>query len=345
MTSPANILTASSVATWQSCPREWQLRYLLGYAPVTSAHALRFGSLVHLGLEEWWRAWVLGEDNSRLVAALAPIHADETCDPWDRAAARALLTGYHERWKSQPYETLGVEVEFRRPLATGLQTKTGKTRVARGYNVAGKFDGVARSRIDGRMWLVEHKTTSETIEPCSPYWRKLKVDRQVSLYLSALRRDGYDVVGCLYDVIRKPTLRPKMATPESARKYKQDGTLYASQRDEDETPEAYEERLLADIAERPDDYFARAPVVRTAEEIAEHERDLYRVSRQIARAVRELAFPMSPGSCRRFNSFCRFFPVCAGEASILDEQLYQHKPPHSELTEVIGAEQDEEVAA
>jgi hypothetical protein len=63
--------------------------------------------------------------------------------------------------------------------------------------------------------VVEHKTTSSDIGPGSAYWAKLTLDTQVSAYLGA--HEG--VEGMLYDVIRKPGIRPYKATPPADRKY------------------------------------------------------------------------------------------------------------------------------
>ncbi len=82
---------------------------------------------------------------------------------------------------------------------------------------------------NGSVILVEHKTTSEDIEITSDYWLKLMLDGQISQYYLGAKALGYEVTECLYDVIRKPSMRPYSATPEESRKYKKDGTLYETQ--------------------------------------------------------------------------------------------------------------------
>ena len=91
---------------------------------------------------------------------------------------------------------------------------------------------------------------------------------------------------CLYDVIRKPTIRPYKATPEENRKYKKDGTLYAGQHEHDENPHEWEARLMADISERPDYYFQRVEVVRSESDLSDYLFDMWAVGREIADAER-----------------------------------------------------------
>jgi hypothetical protein len=64
------ILSASRLRAARSCQRLHRFQYLDGYRPLVEAEALRFGTLIHLGLEAWWRA----ADGGRLEAALTALH-------------------------------------------------------------------------------------------------------------------------------------------------------------------------------------------------------------------------------------------------------------------------------
>mgnify|MGYP007001753624 CR=1 FL=1 len=70
-------------------------------------------------------------------------------------------------------------------------------------------------------------TTSEDIGRGTDYWRRLRMDGQVSIYYAGSAALGYPADLCLYDVLRKPSLRPKKAVAEV--KLKKDGTPYANQ--------------------------------------------------------------------------------------------------------------------
>lgn len=70
-----------------------------------------------------------------------------------------------------------------------------------------------------RVRGVEHKTSTEEIGPGSAYWQRLILDGQISTYNTGMRALGYEPVDFLYDVAKRPALRPSLATPEEAREY------------------------------------------------------------------------------------------------------------------------------
>ena len=182
-----------------------------------------------------------------------------------------------------------------------------------------------------RRLVVEHKTTSSDIGPGSAYWAKLTLDTQVSAYLGA--HEG--VEGMLYDVIRKPSLRPYKATPPADRKYTKAGALYASQREADETPEEFAVRLRADISEDPNKYYQRGVVVRLPDEAAEAARDTWLVAGSIRESMRLNAWPRNPGACDSYGRTCDYWSVCAGQARLDDNALFRTADSaHEELPAV-----------
>jgi hypothetical protein len=291
------------MCTRRRCPREHHLSYELGYRPVGDVEALRFGSLIHLGLEAWWKG--LGLD-AALDAAVA-----RAADPYEAAKARVLLRGYDARWAGESFDVVAVEQEFRAPL---VNPKTGAA--SRTFMLGGKIDVLLR------RGFVEHKTTSEEIGVGSTYWRRLTLDPQVSTYYAGARALGHDVDSCLYDVIRKPSIRPLRATPEESRKYTKDGRLYATQRDADETPEEYEARLTAEVATHPDRYYQRGEIVRLEAEEREAQLDAWQLSRAIRDSALAEAYPRNPDSCVRWGRTCAFFDHCTGVASLDDSSRF-----------------------
>ena len=180
--------------------------------------------------------------------------------------------------------------------------------------------------------VVEHKTTSSDITPGSTYWRKLTLDTQVSQYLGATE----GVEGMLYDVIRKPGIKPFKATPEADRKYTKAGTLYAAQRERDETPEEFSVRLRADISEGPNKYYARGIIVRLPSERTEAARDTWLVAGSIRESMRLDAWPRNPGSCDAYGRTCDYWAVCAGETTIQDDTRFRTaETPHEELPGIV----------
>lgn len=292
------------------------------------AHPLRFGTAFHAGLEVWWRS--AGDLELALGALLASAEGEDL-GAFDAVKAVALLKGYHARWVAEPLVVLAVEHEFSLPLTnptTGADSRT--------FRRAGKFDGFVRDEA-GDHWVVEHKTSSDDIQPGSAYWQMLRMDTQVSTYLDAAELAfGVPVVGVLYDVIGKPGLKPYKATPEDKRKYKKDGSLYANMRAEDEAADAYGARVFEDIAANPGSYYQRGAVVRMEAESREALADLWQTARAIRDAERLRQWPRNPDACRAYNRLCQYFPVCSGEADIADGNRFQKKQAHPELNHVTG---------
>lgn len=329
MSEEMSLLTASRLSAARSCQRLHRLRYGLGWRPVEDAEALRFGTLVHRGLEAWWKAWGWPSE-AQLAAALDAMAGD--VDPFERVRAEEMMRGYHYRWERDDYEVIDVECVFETALrnpATGRPSHT--------WRLGGKIDAIVKDVRTGRVLTVEHKTASGDISPGSEYWRRLRMDGQVSIYYEGATSLGHDVAGCLYDVLGKPGQKPLKATPEEARKYKKDGTLYAAQRDRDETPDEYRERVRAAIAENPDGYYQRGEVVRLESEMAEALHDVWQVGQQIREAELAARFPRNPGACVQYGRTCSFFAVCTGEASLEHSGLYaQSSTIHPELADSAG---------
>lgn len=308
------VLTNSEMKTRRRCPREHFLSYVLGYRPRTESEALRFGTRWHLGLE----AWYLGKGlNDSISAAIEGLD-----DPYEAARLEVLLTGYHARWSGEVLPVRGVEVEFRAPLVnpdTGAASRT--------FQLGGKLDVLLD---DG---LMEHKSTSQDIGPGSVYWQRLVMDSQVSTYFAGARTLGVEPRRCVYDVVRKPAMRPLRATPVESRKYTKDGRLYASQREEDETPDAYAQRLAEEVAANPDKYYQRGEVVRLEEEERAYAADVWQLSRAMRDDARLQAHVRNPDACERYGSLCGFFGVCSGTASLDDETHFERvEHVHQELS-------------
>lgn len=266
----------------------------------------------------------------RLAAAIAALSAcGEAIDDFELARAQEMILGYHARWCDEPYETIGVEVQALAPIinpATGHPSRT--------YQQGGKMDVIVRNRRDGFIYKVEHKTSGENIGPGERYWARLRMDTQVSTYYDLAQELGYDVRGCLYDVLKKPALRPFKATPEEHRKYvKKTGALYENQHAFDETVGEYALRVHDDIADNIDKYFAREIVVRLEADQIEAAYDRWQTAELIREARTADRHPRNPDACERIGrGLCTFFDVCTGVASLDDATRFrQVTQVHEEL--------------
>lgn len=332
-------LTNSMRSKFASCHRAYRIAYVDLYRPAVEADALSFGTSVHALLENYWN----GTGRVRL-----PAPAEGLSDYRD-ATIRALFNGYVDRYEasdSEKYEIVGSEIGFEAPLMnpeTGALSKT--------WVLAGKIDAIAREKSTGKTVIIEHKTTSQDIGPGSDYWRKIPIDGQVSGYYVGAKVNGYDAGNCVYDVLRKPTIKPsssipvldddglKMVVDETTgeRVMKKDGSPRQSAGDgmklltREETVGEWYDRLTADIASRPDYYYARLDVARSSDDLAEYLFDMWAVGREIADAERLGRFSRNPQACSVYGT-CEYFDVCTGCASLDDPTLYKKiDTPNPEL--------------
>jgi hypothetical protein len=309
--------------SFRACARQHHYAYVLGRRPRSEANALSFGTAIHHALEAWWGV-SCQRGGCALEAARAALPA--TLDPFARARAEAMLAGYDVAWSDLGFEALEIEREFKLPLInpdTGARSRT--------WELAGKVDVIARGP-DGRVWVIEHKTSSEDISGGSSYRSRLALDGQVSQYVEGANALGYDVAGVIYDVLRKPTIDPLKATPIESRKYKKDGSLYASQREHDESPEEYRDRCIESLGANPDRYFARVEVVRLEADRDEYAYDVWQLGELMRESERTGRAPRNSDACHRYGSPCAYFAVCTKAARIDDDTLFRTVGASPELS-------------
>lgn len=215
------LYTSSRLRVIRECLRKYHLRYIEGLQ-TQPTEVMRFGTVGHQALEAWYRAWMdapsaddarddagataLRHDclSSRLPAAIAVIDTADV-SPWDKIKLRILVVAYHERWGACDWEILAVEQEFDYWLGD--------------KHIAGKVDAIIRDRHDQRVYVLEHKFSGSETSLGGPYWERLTIDTQVSIYIDGAAMLGHDVSGCIYDVIKRPAHEPKLATPIERREY------------------------------------------------------------------------------------------------------------------------------
>lgn len=335
------LMTASRARDARACRRRHYLRYVLGYRSAADAHELRFGTLLHLMLEVWWIAVmkVLPVD-TWLAVAQAKLDEQSGVDLLDKLKLQVLLTGYHLRWADEArehYEVLGVERKFEGPL---VNPKTG--RASSRWKLAGKLDVLVRDRRDGLVRFIEHKSSSEDISPGSDYWRRLKMDGQVSVYFEGSRLLGVEPYACLYDVVGKlrhqlcevPVLDEhgnKVVHDAQGQRVRAKGGRWRQTADKEqgftlqtrlETPEEFQQRIAGIVAEAPEKYFARGEVHRLEQELADGMTDVWELAQSLGEEELAGRRPRNPDACQQPGRTCPFFAACAGEASLDDQRLY-----------------------
>ena len=267
---------------------------------------------------------------------------------YEVAKARALMVGYDARWYEsyRAYDVIAVESEFAFPLVNPETSGTSRTFIE-----AGKIDGILRKRDTGRYLVLEHKTTSEDIEPGSNYWLRLDMDTQCSKYVLALRAMNLETGNLLYDVIHKPASKPHQlpvldgdgvkvvldANGErvktlNGKKWRESGDTekgYVLQTVQ-ETPEQYGARLTEEIASNTMRYFGQRETPRLDTQLLDYMSDAWQLSQEILNRRHCKSWPRNPDACMRFSG-CEFFELCTGRASVDGIRFRRAPEKHREL--------------
>ena len=356
-----NIITNSMMQTGKTCMRKLQLAYELRFRRIRDAAPLRIGAAIHYGLDLYKKNIMEGKKNPAEGVIDAVMLKYNEYEPdeqhrreWEveRVTIAAMLSGYFWRWGERDKEIKYLETEskFEQPIVNPATGK--KSRLA---NVAGVKDGIVDC--DGVLMLLEHKTTSYDIDPESDYWKRLRIDSQVSLYVLAARQSGCDIETILYDVLRKPTIKPKRIPVLDAEGMKQvynnetgerelnkNGSFKQSIADKDtqylltrdETPDEYGKRITEDMGERPDFYFARREIPRLDDDLAEYQYELWQMNHIIHDCRKHNRYPRNTQACIGFGR-CDYFDVCTGgydiNSGVVPDGFIRVDNIHSELEE------------
>ena len=308
MKQPQQLLTASRIATYLGCQRRHFYRYEIGLDTESHSEALRFGTAWHTAME--LRAEGVPYDD---IGVTMTTHLDGL--PW--VQINVMLAGYYRLYgdggqQDLDYEPLLTEEEF-----------THSIDGSRAFKAGGKIDKVVRLP-DGRSALMEHKTTSDSLDDDSGYWLRMRNSVQNYQYGGATIRAGWDIHSIIYDVVRKPTIRPLSSVPcldEDGRKIivgpdgerliKSNGEPYASvpknvdghALTREETLEEYAERLLADVLMRPDFYYARREIPILHDDLMAFEAQRQEIAKEILhKRSRERLHPDRPRELAWFKN-------------------------------------------
>ena len=356
------LLTHSRQASFKTCRRQNWFAYELGIRRLFDAKALRMGTAWHTGLE----ALALKGDIDSAIELVRRHYANEpeTVDQYDwqiecETVVR-LLCGYVWYWENSGVETVSAEQVFELPLLNPVTDSRSTI-----FNLAGKIDAIVKLP-DGRLAVKENKLIGDDIGPDSDLWRRLRMDHQISLYVIAGRKLGHNVESVLYDATRKPVIKPT-AVPVTddlgafivldnsgnrVRTAKGDWRQTGSEKDgyvlqkRPMTVEEWGEKLIADIQERPEFYYARREIPRLDQDLAEYERELWDLQRVLREAQREDRWykTVSRNTC----DFCPYFGPCSSgfkEGDSLPEGFEKVEDVHPELNRVHSIASQETAAA
>jgi hypothetical protein len=205
------ILRTSERATFKRCPWRWLQEYEYGYRPISAdADAAWLGIGIHEALAGWYlKGKRRGPHPARAFAewageeiAYVKSYADETFDEgvWMDAKELgiAMLENYVDHYgKDTQWHIIATEEPFRITIK-----RNGKAVVI----FQSRWDGVLRLLSDGRIYLLETKTTGQITLPY------LEIDDQGGSYFAVasrlLRARGVlkpneEIAGIIYNFIRR----------------------------------------------------------------------------------------------------------------------------------------------
>lgn len=246
-------LRTSERTSFKQCRWRWWVAHVLKLRPKVDAPALRFGSLVHAALEEYYRpgrvrgrhpavtfAWLYEEE---LEEAEAMGFRDDE-GKWQEAGDLGvrMLEGYVERWeeKDQEYEVVASEQRGTWPIKVGRRTVA---------EYVFTLDVTLRHLATERLWIMDHKTATAIKV------NGLVLDDQAGSYWTygppylreiGVLPPGEEIEGMIFNFLRKAAPNPDKARDAQGRVLNKDGSVSKQQ----PAPYFHREVVLRDPASR-----------------------------------------------------------------------------------------------
>ena len=283
-------VSQSILTTYMACRKKSELK-LAGWRPVRMGKAMVFGILAHDVIGEAFSelseppslAWV----QKKLREAMAKVAAEngrmsaESLEEMNHSAAvlAGILPLYFQNYASEfdKANWLMVESNFNVNIP-GVP-----------FPMVGRYDRVRR--VNGKPWLYETKTKSRIEDDYLT--EMLHFDIQDGVYLQAILAELKEMpCGVVYDVLRNPGLKQKVA----------------------EGDDAFLARIIDDVKARPEFYFIRYEVAIDKAEMSSFATELSRIAQDFDwwRAGKLPTFKNTM-ACKTSWGMCEMMPICARE--------------------------------
>jgi len=362
----SSFLTHSRMTCAKKCKRKHHLQYNLGIRPKKIAKPLRMGAAFHIGIDCRAKGKTTDEAILAAVASYEELphwaNDDDKIFEWrvEREVVAVLLSGYFWYWERpeisneiRPVRFIESEKGYVLPIRN---PDTGG--ISRTFQFAGKRDQIVELG-DGAIVVMENKTCGDSIEPGSEYWLRLRIDQQITGYVKAARAEGHAITDVLYNVVRKPTIEPKLiplvdeagfkivldASGQRVFNMKKSGEIGDPRQSADkekgwvlqnrrETPQEFGERLRIDISERPEFYYARRRIPRLETDMAEFDYELWQQAQELGDARRLNRHYRNTSACLTMGR-CEYLDICHQgiELTAIPDGFERVEDIHPELKE------------
>lgn len=284
-------ISNNSTGIFRSCQKKYYWRYIRGLTPHRKSTALTLGSIIHLAFNMYYN----GFSDEEVVKYITTVSDEEIAKASPDVVESLVI---------MKYTLLGMWMYYPKDLAvfTKIVSEMEITiKFMYGVRLILKVDGLVTA--DGKIWIRELKTSGLSY---GQFERKCEVSPQASLYTYALRRQGFDVQGILFDYIKKPLLRKSVK--------------------EDKDQFGY--RIMMDYKSRPDFYFQRHLSYRSEEALEVFAQDLMSVTRDILLRCRDGRWHRNMDTCWLFNSSCPYLPICHQKVpdALTTELFFKQEP-------------------
>lgn len=299
----------SSLQCFKFCPLKYKLSRIDLIDSAESSMAIKWGNAWHRAQEQWW----------------ASAGLEATLGVWDLEAAasgltqdqiitgRVLLIAYDSLYTPDAGD-VSIEQAFEVPIV--------------GPDGEPCQDMLLRGAIDIRTpsMIMDHKTRGGKITPT--YIKELNQEPQAEIYLLAARDLGHEPEYAIWDVVRRPSIRRGLKTPEADcefyvrdGKYGKKGDPKPGTRLQDETWQEFGQRVADMVADSPDEYLRRVRLYKTEEDLDARRYDIWAQARLMQSAIEHRAFPRNEQSCSKFGG-CEYIPVCWQGVDPAQSELY-----------------------
>ncbi|MBX5436752.1 MAG: PD-(D/E)XK nuclease family protein [Alicyclobacillaceae bacterium] len=304
-------LTHTRIVMRQQCPMKEHLHYVERLRPLEIQWPLTVGSVWHTAIEALAKGASEDEAVQAGLAALDWIRPADEEEQYkldlERARIEVMIRFAARRFR--PRKFIAVEKEFLLPI---INPATG--RKSRKFALGGKVDAIAEDE-DGRLWVVENKTTGTSI---GQFRETYGLNNQLTLYAYAVSRMlERPVAGIIVRAVVKSRAEPK----------KKGGEIV-------ESWDEYKARLLAAYEAEPDKYLAEDTVERTPEQLAQFEAELWLETQERLWQTKTGVIRHNTANCSLYGG-CPFRPLCLGVEGARESMYRVSQTAHDELSEAV----------
>jgi len=252
----------------------------------------------------------------------------KTHEQWEveRITLLYSFSGYRWHYPDSLFEVMGSEIKYDLPV---VDPRTNR-KMTKSRSV-GRVDHLIRIKDSGLYYVLERKSTSQSLTT-NRYWNYLQRNVQTVDYLWATRiyqrlghlesvgikKDDPLIEGVFYDVWHKPDIAPRRLYKKELAEFEKTGE-YCNQPfssiPDFETPEMYGARLLSDISERPEHYFARREFPISPQQLEKFELKQSKLAKKIRLEEDKDLWVAHEGSCQTPFT-CDFWPLCSQNIEI-----------------------------